>query len=88
VQPRLERVAAVHGDLLHAEPLDTRMVDGVTARGALQRRRRGLEAGLLGDRERALEGGGPASVGDRRAVALELVGRRGVQPGGDEQSVQ
>jgi len=59
---RLERVAAVNGDLPHAQPLDARMVDRVAARRALQLGRGRLEAGRLGGPERSLERRGPAPV--------------------------
>jgi hypothetical protein len=69
MDPRLERVTAVHGDLLHPQPLDARVVDRIAARGTLQLRRRRLQTGGCGSGQGAFERRGAAAVVDRRSIS-------------------
>jgi hypothetical protein len=88
VEPGLERVTAIDRDLLHAQPLDARVVDWIAARRPLQLGRRQFEARGPRHPDSPLERPGPAAIGDGGAIAVELVGRRSVRVGGHEQPVK
>src|SRR5947209_4926778 len=81
-------MAAGDGQLLEAEAVDAGVVERVSARRALELGSGEGESGSLGCPERAFEPCGPATIVDRGAEALELVGRRAMQAGGDEQAVE
>ena len=88
VQPRFERVPAVERELPAPQQGGARVVGRVAARRALQRRRRELQAGLRRGGDRALERLPAPPVVDRGPEALDLIGGRVVQAGGDEQAVE
>jgi hypothetical protein len=73
VQPGLERVAAVDGELLQAEAIDPGVVERVAARRAFEGGLGGGEAGCAGRLDGALESRRAAAVVDRPPKALQLV---------------
>jgi hypothetical protein len=81
-------VTSIHRDLLHTQPFDARVVDRIAARRPLQLGRRQFEARGPRHPDGPLERRGPAAIGDGRAIAVELVGRRSMQAGGHEQAVK
>jgi len=81
-------MAAEERHVLALEVLDPRVVGPVAARRALELGLDHLKLRRPGRAQRALEGLRAALVVDRGSEALELVARRVVQSGADQQAVE
>jgi ribosomal protein L11 methyltransferase len=88
VQPGPELVAARHRQRLQAQQVDARMVHRVTARRALEPRLGQRQPGAGRLAHPPSEAARAPAVVEGAAKAVELVGRRLVQAGGDEQTVE
>ena len=71
-----------------AQPLDPGVIDAVAARRALDRGLGQLQTARFGAHHGALECARAPGIVDRGPEPLELAGRRMMQPGRDEQTVE